>query len=255
MSTNPMTAGLAAGRPQFGAWIHLAHRPAALVMLKAAGLDFVLVDMEHEAPSIETVATLATVARGVGLALIVRPPSSSREWIARLLAAGVGGFRIPNVATAKDVAAVVDVVRFPPLGTRGFAPVGAYTDYVAGVSHAEMDAAVHVTVMLESPEAFANLEAIAATPGIDALAIGPGDLALELGVLGTPDQRRIIDEHVEMLRAAALRNGKDVALRCASHEEAAAQIAAGVRIIAFPSDVELLQQTYGDLVAAARAVG
>ena len=54
---------------------------------------------------------------------------------------------------------------------------------------------VHLTVMLESATAFSHLDEIVATPGVDAVTLGPSDLAQELGVLGTPRQGAVIDEH------------------------------------------------------------
>src|ERR671925_395608 len=48
---------------------------------------------------------------------------------------------------------------------------------------------------------------IVGMPGIDAVTLGPSDLAQELGVRGTPDQARVIDEHRRMLIAAASKHG------------------------------------------------
>src|SRR2546422_7833427 len=59
---------------------------------------------------------------------------------------------------------------------------------------------VHVTIMLETKRAFTRLDEIAAVPGIDALTIGPTDLAQDLGVLGTPAQRRS-EEHTSELQS------------------------------------------------------
>jgi 2-keto-3-deoxy-L-rhamnonate aldolase RhmA len=41
-----------------------------------------------------------------------------------------------------------------------------------------------VVVMLETPRAIANAEAIAAVPGIDVLLVGTSDLTLEMGIPG-----------------------------------------------------------------------
>lgn len=61
---NPLKAGLAAGRVQLGTWINLVRNPAILSLLKAAGLDYARVDMEHSSPSIETVARPASGCPG-----------------------------------------------------------------------------------------------------------------------------------------------------------------------------------------------
>src|SRR6476660_8274527 len=99
MATNPMKAGLAAGRVQIGTWINLVRNPAVLTLLKSAGLDYARVDMEHSSPSIETVADMAVLARALDFPMVVRPPEGSREWITRLLDVGVWGLHIPQVDT------------------------------------------------------------------------------------------------------------------------------------------------------------
>ena len=56
MRGNAMRAGVARGELQIGTWVNLARNPAILSLLKAAGLDFARVDMEHSSPSMETIA-------------------------------------------------------------------------------------------------------------------------------------------------------------------------------------------------------
>ena len=108
----------------------------------------------------------------------------------------------------------------------------------------QLNAQVHVTAMLESAEAFRHLDAIVATPGIDAFTIGPTDLAQDLGVFGTPRQAEVLDEHRERLIAAAQTHGKDVAMLVDSLDEAERWIAAGVKLIAYSSDVAILRAGY-----------
>jgi 2-dehydro-3-deoxyglucarate aldolase/4-hydroxy-2-oxoheptanedioate aldolase len=102
--------------------------------------------------------------------------------------------------------------------------------------------------MLESAAAFRHLDAIVATPGVDAVTLGPSDLAQELGVLGTPEQGPVIDEHRERLIAAATRHGKDVAMLVQTLDEAERWIAAGTRIIAYASDVAVLKSSFAAAV-------
>ena len=53
MQANPMRAALERGELQIGTWVNLVRNPAILPLLKAAGLDFARVDMEHTAASME----------------------------------------------------------------------------------------------------------------------------------------------------------------------------------------------------------
>ena len=50
-------------------------------------------------------------------------------------------------------------------------------------------------VMLETPQAIRNAEAIAAVPGVDVLLIGTNDLALELGIPGEMGHAKIRDAY------------------------------------------------------------
>jgi 2-keto-3-deoxy-L-rhamnonate aldolase RhmA len=61
------------------------------------GLDFARIDMEHSPFSIETVADMAALARAMDFPMVVRPPEGNREWITRLLDAGVWNLHVPQV--------------------------------------------------------------------------------------------------------------------------------------------------------------
>ena len=252
IESNPMRAALGAGRVQLGTWINLVRNPAVLTLLQAAGLDYARVDMEHSSPSMETVADMAVLGRALGFPVIVRPPVGSREWITRLLDVGVWGLHIPQVDTPAIAREVVQAARYAPAGQRGMAGLGPHNDFAPTADlrrdQALLNEQVHLTVMLESATAFSHLDEIVATPGVDAVTLGPSDLAQELGVLGTPRQGAVIDEHRLRLIDAAGRHGKDVAMLVQTLEEAERWIAAGVRIIAYASDVAILRSGFATAV-------
>jgi 4-hydroxy-2-oxoheptanedioate aldolase len=183
----------------------------------------------------------------------VRPPSVSREWITRLLDAGVFGLRIPGVDSVEIAKEVVYAARYAPVGMRGHGPPGPYTDYTYGVHPEAINEQVHITVMLESPAGFAAIDDILSVPGIDAVSIGPGDLTQELGLHGTPEGARLVAGYVEQMFAAAKRHGKDVTMHAATLKQIEEQKAAGARIIYVGSDGEILQRHYSDLLTSARS--
>jgi 2-keto-3-deoxy-L-rhamnonate aldolase RhmA len=102
--------------------------------------------------------------------------------------------------------------------------------------------------MLETKRAFTRLDEIAAVPGIDALTIGPTDLAQDLGVLGTPAQRQVLDEHRRRLVTAARKNGKAVAMLTDSVEGVRQMVALGATIINYSSDASVLRAGYASAV-------
>src|SRR2546421_9853438 len=103
--------------------------PAVLTLLKAAGLDFARIDMEHSPFSIETVADMAALARALDFPMVVRPPEGNREWITRLLDAGVWNLHVPQVDTPEQAAEVAACCRYAPLGERGMYGFGPHTEF------------------------------------------------------------------------------------------------------------------------------
>jgi 2-keto-3-deoxy-L-rhamnonate aldolase RhmA len=258
MKTNPLKAALAAGKPQIGTWLNFSRNPAILTLLKSAGLDYARVDMEHSSPSIETVADMAVLARALDFPIVVRPPEGNREWITRLLDIGVWGLHIPQVDTPEIAHEVVRAARYAPQGLRGQAGFGPNNDYAPLPNvldeQAHQNAQVHITAMFESAEAFRHIDEIVGMPGIDAVTLGPSDLAQELGVMGTPDQARVIDEHRQRLLDAAARHGKDVAMLVPTLEQAERWLEAGVKIIAYSSEVAVIHQAYAAAVKRLQSV-
>jgi len=243
------------GEVQLGTWITLTRTPGVLTLLQAAGLDFARVDMEHSPFSMETVADMAALARALDFPLVVRPPEGSREWITRLLDAGVWNLHVPQVDTPEQAAAVAACCRYAPLGSRGMYGFGPHTEYhtLPPAEHvAAANARVHVTAMLETRRAFERLDEIASVPGIDALTIGPTDLAQDLGVLGAPAQRQVLDQYRRRLAEAARKHGKAVAMLTDSIEGVREMIALGATIINYASDAAVLRAGYAAVVADLR---
>jgi 2-keto-3-deoxy-L-rhamnonate aldolase RhmA len=256
MNDNGYRARSERGEVQIGTWVTMIRTPAVLTLLQAAGLDFVRVDMEHSSFSMETVADMAMLARALDFPMVVRPPEGNREWITRLLDAGVWNLHIPQVDTPEQAAEVVACSRYAPLGSRGMYGFGPHTQYrtLPPAEHmAAANARVHVTAMLETKSAFDQLDGIASVPGIDALTIGPTDLAQDLGVLGTPKQRDVLNEYRRRLVDACRKHGKAVSMAVDSVDTVREMIAMGATIVNFSSETAVLRAGYATAVAAIRA--
>lgn len=253
MQPNPMRAGIERGEVQIGTWVTLVHNPAILMLLQAAGLDFARVDMEHTGLPIDTVADMALLARALNFPIAVRPPKANREWITRLLDVGVWNLHCPQVESAAHAAEIVAASRYAPRGLRGNAGISVATEFAAIGTAAERrefaNRQVFVTVMLETDAAFADLDAIAAMDGIDALTLGPADLAQDLGVFGTPDQARVLDERRDLILAAAKRHGKTCAMLASSFEQVQQWKQAGALLLAYSSDAEILRDGFSQAMA------
>lgn len=255
MRGNPMRAGVERGEVQIGTWVTMVRTPSVLMLLKAAGLDFARVDIEHTAASMEDIGEMAAMARALDFPIVVRPPVANREWITRLLDVGVWNIHCPQVESAKQAAEIVAASRYAPLGLRGTGGLSAATEFSTAGTVAERRAfanrEVFVTVMLETAAAFDDLDTIAAMPGIDALTLGPADLAQDLGVFGSPDQARVLDEKRDLILQAARKHGKTGAMLVSSPEQLDQWKQAGALLLAYSSDVEML---HGGFSAAMKRI-
>jgi 2-keto-3-deoxy-L-rhamnonate aldolase RhmA len=256
MRPNAMRAGVERGELQLGTWVNMIRNPAILPLLKAAGLDFARVDMEHSPSSMETIADMALVARAIDFPIAVRPPKANREWITRLLDAGVWNLHCPQVESAAHAREIVAASRYAPMGLRGNGGLGPSTDFETPGTVAERrtfaNRQVFVTVMFETAGAFDHLDEIAAMDGIDALTLGPADLAQDLGVFGTPDQARVLDDKRDLILAAANKYGKTCSMLVSSADEARQWKEAGALLLVYWSDVEMLHHGFTQAMAKIR---
>jgi 2-keto-3-deoxy-L-rhamnonate aldolase RhmA len=204
--------------------------------------------MEHSPISIETIGDMSQVTRALGFPIVVRPPEGNREWITRLLDSGVWNLQVPQIDTPEQAEAVVRAARYAPLGMRGMAGnVAPHADFEpgpAGSVNAIENEDIHITAMLESREAFSNIDEIASVTGIDALTLGPSDLAQDLGVLGTPEQSAVLEEYTERMFDAAKRHGVHISARADSVDLAKKRLAQGADLITYSSDAVVLQSAY-----------
>ena len=203
----------------------------------------------------EDIGEMAAMARALDFPIAVRPPVANREWITRLLDVGVWNIHCPQVESAKQAAEIVAASRYAPLGLRGTGGLSAATEFSTAGTVAERRAfanrEVFVTVMLETAAAFNDLDTIAAMPGIDALTLGPADLAQDLGVFGSPDQARVLDEKRDLILQAARKHGKTGAMLVSSPEQLEQWKKAGALLLAYSSDVEML---HGGFSAAMKRI-
>ena len=100
---------------------------------------------------------------------------------------------------------------------------------------AAANAETFLIVQIETPEALANIDAIAGTPGIDGLFIGPGDLSLRLGCPLDWKNPKMVEAQAQVAAAAA-RHGIAWGRPSGTAEDIAALKHQGAKLIAHGSD-------------------
>jgi 2-keto-3-deoxy-L-rhamnonate aldolase RhmA len=117
---------------------------------------------------------------------------------------------VPHINTAAEARAVVEACRFAPLGHRSAAGTVPSLGYAA-LSQRDVCRMLNretlLIAMIETPEAVANADAIAAVDGIDVLHIGSTDLSTEMGIPGDYKHERMRAAY-ETISGAARAHGK-----------------------------------------------
>ncbi|GJE86721.1 phosphoenolpyruvate/pyruvate domain-containing protein [Phanerochaete sordida] len=252
MASHPLLQAFKASKPAFGAWITLSSPFAARTVAAASPhLSWLVLDCEHgltplQPGAAETVAAVSGLGQSAP-SILVRVPATgpaaeaSATWqIKYALDAGARGVIVPMVSTAEQAQAVVSAARFPPVGTRGYG--SPYTQASWGVSAADYlkiaNESVLVLTQVETPQAYANIEAICAVEGLDGVFIGPYDLSLSLGLPApNPDPHPEVEKAIQKILEVAHKANKKCAIYCISGEQSARRAKEGFDMINVTSDV------------------
>lgn len=208
MTPNQMKAKFASRQPAFGLSL-MFPSPQMAEMAAGLGFDWVLIDCEHGAISLESVEHLIMAAQASGLTPIVRPPSNSAKEIQQVMDLGAMGVQVPHVITAQDARNAVAAVKYHPLGARTMAAGLRAQGYGLSMGNDEYIGTANretlVCVQIEDAEALENVDEILQVGGIDVFFIGPSDLSQSLGFPGNPKAppvAKAIDETLEKIVAA-----------------------------------------------------
>ncbi len=235
---NPVKQKLADGGVAFGQMVMELFTPGIGPMLAAAGMEFVIYDMEHGRCDIPLVAEMIASCRGAGIVPLVRVPDSRTAPLSRVLDLGALGVMIPRVETRAEMEDCVAELKYPPAGRRGVALGVAHDNYRAGgpsyFPQANED--VLVIAILETVKAYENLHPIVSVPGLDVGWMGHYDLTTSMGIPGQFDHPRFL-QAMDCLVAAANRYGKAAGFLPPNPAEAIRWLRNGFRALSLGSDI------------------
>ena len=191
--------------PKFGHFIVEFATPGIGHILKSAGCDFVLFDLEHSGFGFETVKSAIRYFEAADLPVIVRAPSKEYHHIARAMDMGAEGLMLPMVGTAAEARHIINSMKYTPEGGRGVALQVSHDRYRPGTVKDKFAAANRRSTLfcqIETAEGVENADAIAALPGVDCLWVGHFDLSVSLGVPGEFGSKTFTDAIARVCAAA-----------------------------------------------------
>ena len=221
-------------------------------MLAAAGMEFVIYDMEHGRCDIGLLAEMIASCRGSTIVPMARVPDMHYAPLSRVLDLGVRGVMVPRVETRQQAEEIVAQLKYPPSGRRGVALGVAHDLYQAGGPDffQQANASTIVILLLETVKAFENLEEIVSVPGVDIAWMGHYDLTVSMGIPAQFDHPRFLDA-MDALVAACGRHRVAPGFLPATPAAAVHWIPKGFRVLSLGSDIGVFVngvQTFRKLV-------
>lgn len=216
MFKNTLKEKLKAGKAVWGVMANDSSAPV-LEVLGYSGFDWVLLDNEHGDITVHTIANCVRACEASGIVPIVRPIANRMDVITPFMDMGAYGVQVPHVNTPQEAKAVVDAVKYPPLGKRGFfganrnnrfglgLPAGQYLEWA--------NRETLVCVMIEEVEGIENAGAIARVEGVDVVFVGAGDLSVSMGYPGQMTHPKVVGA-VEGAVERILQAGKTAGCSC-----------------------------------------
>lgn len=211
--------GLRSGIPQLG--LCVMYPSPGVIERIGPDWDWMWIDGQHGELGYQDVLALVRACDLVQRASLVRVPGHDFGAIGLALDTGADGVIVPLVDNADEARRIVAAAKFPPLGGRSFGgrrPIDLRGRAYCGTANED----TLLVVQIESPEALANADAIAATPGVDALFLGPDDVRLRRGLdmsaaqANEADMERVIQACRKRGKfAATVGIGPDNLRRCA----------------------------------------
>ena len=227
----------------FGGWTSIGHSQITELIVKS-GVDFVGVDLEHSTISQEQAQHIIATCQAHGTSCIPRVASHNSESIRRLLDSGADGILVPTVETSDQVRKLIEWIKYPPVGRRGFGVARAqeyghaFDDYTMKWNETSI-----LLLQIESIDAVENIDELLRFDEVDGVMIGPYDLSGSLGIPGEISSESVRQASQRVVESCKLNNKA-----CGTHiidpdkESVQEALVNGYTFLALASDVFILQK-------------
>lgn len=227
----------------FGAWMSIGHPEIAAIFASAAG-DFVGIDMEHTTIDLPSAQMIIRTCHEHGRACLPRPSAGSIESMRRLLDAGADGIIVPQVSSRAEIERVIEELRYPPEGRRGFGVAAAHQYGRAFEAYVrDANESLSVLIQIETMDGVGRINDLLTHPAVDGVMVGPYDLSGSLGVPGDLAHPKVTAACQRVIEACAARS-----ISCGIHlvypraEDLQRQVKAGFTFLVLGSDIFNLSQ-------------
>ena len=190
------------GKTVFGTWCML---PSSfnIDVIARTGIDFIVLDMEHGALTLETVEDMVRTAQLHGCQPIIRVGNDHENTILHALETGCEAIMVPHVSTSDNAKKIVDSARYGPRGRRGLSPYTRCHNYTHEGLSKSLERHANdtlVSVIVEGKEGINNLSEIVNVDGVDLIYLGMYDISQSVGLPGELEHPEVVSQLESCLR-------------------------------------------------------
>jgi 4-hydroxy-2-oxoheptanedioate aldolase len=239
MRENQLRSIWQAGGAAINGWLTIGSSFSAEVMAHA-GWDSLTLDLQHGPLDYTTALPMLQAISSTPVTPMARVPWNEPGIIMKLLDAGCYGIICPMINTRAECERFVASCRYAPQGFRSFGPTRAVL--YGGADYSQHANQTIITMaMIETAEAYANLDDILSVPGLDAIYVGPSDLSLSMtGRVAMDHSESPMLDAVLTIRDAAKRHGIIAGIHTVDPHYTARMVQEGFQFLTIASDSRLL---------------
>ena len=233
-----------------GGMIFEFFNPGIPIILKNAGCEFIIFDMEHGGLSLEQFKTLSVISNANKISPFIRIPEVNYNYVARALDLGASGVMVPMVNTADDAIKIVQSSKYPPQGKRGAGFGFAHDNYMnqnplSYIKKAN-DSLINI-IQIETKTALENVKEIASIKGVDCLWVGHFDLTNFLGIPGDFSSNIYLNAIDEIVLAANTYK-KSLGIMVNNKQELETYSKLGFNMIAVGTEMNILTRSISQIL-------
>ena len=213
---------------------------AGIIEGMCQGWDFVWIDGQHGQHSYETIMQAIRTADFLGVASVVRVPGHAADFLGRIADLSPSSVMIPMVNSLQEAKAIVEALRFAPLGKRSYGSRRVID--LQGRQYYQQQEML-IMPQIETLEALEVVDVIADTEGVDCLFFGPDDMRVQLGLpINTAIQDSgELQEAMRKTAKAAQKSGKFLACPASTAETIKIAVDLGYQMLVGGGDSAFLR--------------
>lgn len=231
-----------------GTWCEIPS-PEVVNILAKAGLDFVIIDMEHGSMDFTTASRMIMAAEVEGCSPIIRVSRNDESDILRALEIAPEGIIVPHIESVADRKKAIQYIKYPPTGTRSLNPYTRAGGYQSSPGHTEKENNPGLTaIIVEGKEGIDSIKGIVDDESIDIVYLGTYDISMALGTPGDTRNIKVVKTLEKLVKI--IRNKKKFA-GCLFHTEQELNSfkKMGIQFLCYKVDTGVIFDTFNKIVS------